>query len=463
MRRDWRRWPSSAELAELQVVLAPYHDARSEYSVVYHGRFPGFRFKTRVPLEVEPVPVVWLDDDAVNRAAAAYANKRIYCWGPSRDRVFITVEDIPGTIPYEKGLRWQMVDAEGATCPSCPVKTSKTRRGCFDHPSFDYDESLLSPVGLKRLAELRVAEARGERSEDIRQFLDEKLFVVQPSSHVTASTGDTVRFSACCVNASRYEWTFDGERSRHDLGRDVLMVRGAARVDAGEYACRALVDGVWQLSNTAQLRFKDDASRRRRDAFDETTADDEECLRLLREDEDDDDVFAAKLLTRLAQLAWTRGNRIKALYYASDAATRGSCKDARAHYVRAQAAASLGFYREALHALDAASVAKYASLDTKERERARLLRETIQERLQKDDDGASAHQIDKVGKEEQDHLRTLGFSSSSSSSGKVPSAKALRRRYLDLALQLHPDKGGDHAKFLAVQAAYESLLNKHSK
>lgn len=437
---------------------------------MYHAEYPGLKFKssgsTRA-LEVEAVELAWdLDAIAVRDAAAAYARhtgKRVFCWGPSSSRVFALEHKLTGAVAYEYTDRgdWQRETLE-ARCafPGCPVETTRSRKACADHHaqacvSFKQldDESGLSPIGLRRLADMRVAIASGERLDDeLVAFIEAKKagnFIVQPKSAFDVHKGDTVSFSASCARAMRYEWYQNNGRSRHDICRDVLLVRGAASADTGTYWCRALVDGTWRRSASARLELDAECAAREvsKQSFDFATADEVACRSVLELDIDDD-AFTGRVLARLATIAWERADRIKALYFASDAATRGARE---VHWVHAQAAASLGFNEEALRALDSADL-KTPATDQADRAARINLRATIEQRL-RDPPRKDGHPLRSYSSQRAADLKTLGFKPAD----HLPPLKLLRRQYLNLVLQLHPDKGGNHSDFVRVQAAYERL------
>lgn len=399
-------------------------------------------------------------------AAAAYARhtgKRVFCWGPSRSRVFALEHKLTGAVAYEYTARgkWERETLE-ARCafPQCPVETTRSRKACADHHAtapFSFkqldDESGLSPIALRRLGDMRVAIASGQRLDnEVAAFVEAREagnFLVQPDSAFDVRKGDTVSFSASCARAVRYEWYQNDDRSRHDTCRDVLLVRGAAPADAGTYWCRALVDGTWRRSAGARLELRAEYAAREvfKQRFDFATADEAACRSVLGLDVDDD-AFTGRVLARLATIAWERGDRIKALYFASDAATRGAKE---VHWVHAQAAASLGFNEEALRALDAADL-KTPATEYEGRTARIKLRATIKQRLC-DPPRKDGHQSRSCRDQRAADLETLGFKPTDD----LPPLKLLRRHYLNLVLKLHPDKGGNHADFLRVQAAYERL------
>mmetsp|Transcript_8324 Transcript_8324/g.27258 ORF Transcript_8324/g.27258 Transcript_8324/m.27258 type:complete len:521 (-) Transcript_8324:367-1929(-) len=502
----------------LHRAVAGLHDGRSAYTTVYHPLVVGKRIKTRgvsAPLEIEEIPG-WRELTAAvtPEEVTATTGATAYVWKASEDRVLTSDADVDGAARFDRDHqgRWRRhayprdetcdwPDCANRSATLCALHAGKLLLG-GGHPNAErvrrLDAATIPPEvealrkDLRRRLLLRddeesLSRALGRFFEAATHFSEDKtstLVWADPESRFDVKKGSSVSFVVVATGGSRFEWLKDDDdekESRHSTNRARLVVRGVDVADEGQYRCR--IDG---LVSSASASLTVEGSAKEVDAlkrdFDHARfADVDECVAALRYDVDDDK-FNASVLLRLARLT----KKHKALYYASDAAARWP-SSVEAHLLKAQLARDLGYFEEALRAVEAAERLR-PTLDRHQRllralktQVDRLLAE--QEEKEKnppvwrrrrptrrnqdddnfnddddnefpDDEGNAAPKPPQQGQQVPQRAEDLFIFGLSA---MPPSRRDLRRIYIDLALTQHPDKGGDHDAFLRIQGAYERL------
>ena len=477
----------------LHTAVARFHDSRSAHSVVYHPLVVGKRILTRgpdAPLRLE-VCDGWEKLTAETAEVPSGTQGKVaYVWKPTSQRTLVSDVDSEGTVRFDfvngKWQRHVYDDAIRCAWPGCPNRSGSTGM-CAVHVQ-NLDEANPQMRLIKMMNNVKAPDKQVEtlRHELRRSLLEEKadallraqrfldaaasskeeiIIWAQPESRFNVKKGSSVSLRIVATGASKFEWFKDGRVSRHSTNQPLCIVRGVDTTDEGQYRCR--LDDK-KSSDVVQLTVEAAAKRRdeRKSSFHFDTASVDECEAALLIDIDDDK-FNASVLVRLASLLASSGNKRKALYYASDAATRWP-SSVDALLLKAHLAADLGYLEEGLRAVDAAD--RLRRISPEQRRSLDALKADLERRWAaaqaaaasaEDDDNTERRRYwrcpprpPQPTPDQRRHaqdLTVLGLST-------LPATRRdLRRIYLDLALKQHPDKGGDHNAFLEIQAAYERL------